>query len=203
VVRILFQSINLATNNFSQPLLIGNNDNESGGGAMSFAGGKSDPEALAKQNANFACPPARSASARIKAGLPAWRYRYMAAYWNTAMGGNSTKAPVSAHGSELSVVWGTMDNTNKGVSTPDEVWLSGKIRKAWAAFAKDPSEGLTKLGWPIYDEKKPTLVLLGEESKADIKFVSPDRFDGVCGTYWKNSTTARPSKRGRSLGNST
>jgi hypothetical protein len=26
------------------------------------------------------------------------------------------------------------------------------VMSAWAAFAKDPKEGLTRFGWPVYDE---------------------------------------------------
>jgi cholinesterase len=169
---------------FKQPVLVGNNDNESGGGAMSFAGVKSDPEALAKSNAGFTCPPVRAVESRLKAGLPAWRYRYM--YAN----------PVAAHGSELGVVWGTMDRIKRGnlTTSPDEIALSKNVRKAWAAFAKDPKHGLTKFGWPVYDGTKETLALLGEGNKPDIKYVKGSKFDAVCEEYWKGNTTANAPK---------
>jgi hypothetical protein len=30
--------------------------------------------------------------------------------------------------------------------------LSALLSKAWTEFAKNPSSGLTKMGWPEYDE---------------------------------------------------
>jgi cholinesterase len=151
---------------------------------MSFAGVKSDPEALAKSNAGFTCPPARAVVSRLKAGLPAWRYRYM--YAN----------PVAAHGSELGVIWGTMDKIKRGNKTtsPDEVALSKIVRKAWAAFAKDPMEGLTKFGWPIYDGKKDTLALFGEGNKPTVKYVKGAMYDAVCEEYWQRNSTASAPK---------
>jgi cholinesterase len=172
-------------------LLVGNNDNESGSGALAFAGGISTTAALARQNAGFTCPPQKAAESRLKASLPAWRYRYMGTYANTAMGAGP---PAAAHGSELTIVWGTMDVVKKGVSTPDEVSLSKNVRKAWASFAKDPKEGLTKLGWPVYDSSKPTLALLGDNNKPDIKYVSPATFDSVCAEYWNGSLAPSPAK---------
>jgi cholinesterase len=176
---------------YSQPFLVGNNDNESGGGALSFTGAKTDPAALAKQNAGFTCPPQKAAESRLKAGLPTWRYRYMGTYANTAMGAGPA---TSSHGSELTIVWGTMDVMKKGASTPDEIVLSKKVRKAWASFAKDPKEGLSKLGWPLYDSSKPTLALLGDNNKPDIKFVSPATYDSACEEYWKATPASSPPK---------
>lgn len=40
--------------------------------------------------------------------------------------------------------------------------LSNVIMQAWATFAKDPQNGLTKLGWPKYNPLGKTLILLGE-----------------------------------------
>jgi cholinesterase len=151
---------------------------------MSFAGVKSDPTALAKSNAGFTCPPARAIEARLKAGLPAWRYRYM--YAN----------PIAAHGSELGVIWGTTDKIKRGnkTTTAEEIALSKNVRKAWATFAKDPQEGLTKIGWPVYDGTKDTLALLGDGNKPDITYVKGTKFDAVCEEYWRGNSTASAPK---------
>jgi cholinesterase len=178
-----------------QPVLVGNNDNEAGGGALSFTGGKSDPAAVGKQNAGFACPPARAAEARVNAGLPTWRYRYMAAYPNTGVMPGPGK-PLASHGAELTIVWGTMDNLNRSKSTPEELALSKNIRTAWSTFAKNPKEGLTKLGWPIYDPSRPTLVVLGANNKPEITFANPNVYDGACDDYWKSNSTTGPPKMG-------
>jgi hypothetical protein len=35
--------------------------------------------------------------------------------------------------------------------TSEKAKLSKNWRHAWAEFAKDPENGLKKLGWPVYD----------------------------------------------------
>jgi carboxylesterase type B len=160
---------------------------------MNFLGGpKPDAAAMARQNAGFSCPPSRAAEARVKAGLPTWRYRYMAAYPNTGV--MPMAEPLPAHGAELTVMWGTMDNLNRSKSTPDELALSKNIRTAWSTFAKDPKEGLKKLGWPVYDASKPTLVVLGAKNKPETTFVSPSIYDAGCEEYFKSNATMGPPK---------
>jgi hypothetical protein len=102
--------------------------------------------------------------------------------------------PLAAHGAELTVMWGTMDNLNRTKSTPDELALSKNIRTAWSSFAKDPKEGLKKLGWPVYDPKKPTLVILGAQNKPETTFVDPRIYDSACEDYFKSSATMGPPK---------
>jgi cholinesterase len=51
---------------------------------------------------------------------------------------------------------------------------------AWATFAKEPKDGLTKLGWPKYDPAKETLVVLGGRNDPKISFVNRKTFDKKC-----------------------
>jgi carboxylesterase type B len=37
--------------------------------------------------------------------------------------------------------------------TAEQKSLTKLMMTAWATFAKDPENGLDRLGWPVYDEK--------------------------------------------------
>jgi len=54
------------------------------------------------------------------------------------------------------------------------------IMKAWSRFAKDPKDGLTKFGWPVYDSSKDTVVVLGGRNSSAIKFVNRKTMDTTC-----------------------
>jgi cholinesterase len=74
------------------------------------------------------------------------------------------------HGSEIGLVFGTTEYqqtffsemTNEKISYPDtaeQKSLTKMMMTAWATFAKDPENGLDRLGWPVYDEKSEILHL--------------------------------------------
>jgi hypothetical protein len=53
--------------------------------------------------------------------------------------------------------------------------------KAWATFAKQPKDGLSKvMGWPTYDGEKETLISLGGKDSAKIEFVHRNVNDATC-----------------------
>jgi cholinesterase len=55
------------------------------------------------------------------------------------------------------------------------------MMKAWATFAKDPKDGLSKvMGWPVYDPEKPTLISLGGKESSKIEFVDRKVNDAIC-----------------------
>jgi cholinesterase len=57
------------------------------------------------------------------------------------------------HGSELPLVYGApklKDASNQNTDTPAEAALTKVMMTAWAGFAKDSQNGLTKLGYPLY-----------------------------------------------------
>lgn len=99
------------------------------------------------------CGPHAVAKAYRKASVNSWRYLY-AATW-----GNDT-APGAAHGAELALVFGTIDNPPREAVNAEQSKLSATLRKAWTDFAKDPVNGLNKLGWPMYDEESKSVLHL-------------------------------------------
>jgi cholinesterase len=121
------------------------------------------------------CGPHASAVSYKNAGLPAWRYLYSGTW------GNDT-APGAGHGAEVALVLGTIDHPSRRKSFPEEAKLSLLLRQAWTAFAKDPMHGLTKLGWPLYDEKSadPTLIRLGGKNSSDVVFEKRSKYDKGC-----------------------
>ncbi|KAF2669097.1 alpha/beta-hydrolase [Microthyrium microscopicum] len=156
-----------------RPILVGNVNNE--------AGLKTNTSA-SRQNM-FGCPAGMAAKARRDAGVPAWRYLYQAEWPNNQLYSDPVKAAQvhgAWHGSELALLFGTTERKGKGPDTPAEKVLARKMRDAWAAFAKDPDHGLEKLGWPLYDPAKPTVVVLGGPNDATIKFESPSEIDKGC-----------------------
>ena len=74
------------------------------------------------------------------------RYRYYGVFPNQEI---SPKAG-AYHSSEIPLLFGTTEDTGK--DTPSETKLARNMRHAWAEFAKDPVNGLVKLGWPVYNQ---------------------------------------------------
>jgi cholinesterase len=123
----------------------------------------------------FDCPANSAAAARTKAGVPAWRYRYMGRFNDSLIGGQG-----AYHLSEVPIVLGTASRRRGSVTSAEENQLIKNTMTAWSTFAKDPSQGLEKLGWPKYDANQKTLVRLGTNNTATIEFVSPSVHDTMC-----------------------
>jgi carboxylesterase type B len=139
-------------------MLVGNNDNEPGlTAAMTGAYNKPSgspspaPAMLGMSDAAFSCPAGYTAKVRVKAGVPAWRYRYHGEFENTRIA--TVPGPGAYHSGEIPLVFGATElRPGASKDTPEEAKLSKNMRHAWAEFAKDPVNGLKKLGWPVYDE---------------------------------------------------
>lgn len=56
------------------------------------------------------------------------------------------------HESELPLLFGTHADF-RGNSTPFEYEVSHTMQDTWVAFARDPENGLDRLGWPAYAAK--------------------------------------------------
>jgi cholinesterase len=103
------------------------------------------------------CGPNGVALARRAQGVSAWRYLYAGEWPNQDIG-----IPGAYHTAEIPLIFGTTELFSRRPDTPEEVKMSAAMRKAWSTFAKDPVNGLTKLGWPLYadDSKQPILSAL-------------------------------------------
>jgi cholinesterase len=78
---------------------------------------------------------------------PMTRYRYHGVFPNQIL----TAKSGAYHSSEIPLIFGT--STDTGADTPDEAKLAKAMQHAWATFAKDPDNGLSRLGWPVYQQK--------------------------------------------------
>jgi carboxylesterase type B len=54
------------------------------------------------------------------------------------------------HGTELDMVFGTAQDVSGLPNTAVENATSEYFMKVWAAFARNPTSGLSTLGWPTY-----------------------------------------------------
>ncbi|CZR57922.1 related to acetylcholinesterase precursor [Phialocephala subalpina] len=101
----------------------------------------------------FTCPAGIRANLSLANNIPTWRYRWFGAFPNTEL----TTVPSSGawHASELALLFG---NFPFGPGVPDsttaEVAIGNYTRGAWAAFAKDPVNGLNTYGggWPLNND---------------------------------------------------
>jgi cholinesterase len=69
---------------------------------------------------------------------------------------------------EIPIVFGTAEYMSRIPDTEEEKKLGQQIRLAWTGFAKDPTNGLTKMGWPVYD------------ANGEFKCLPPFVFGGTC-----------------------
>lgn len=130
------------------PMMIGNTDYEAGvGSPLTVAElGSGLPDATAYSllesatNTGFSCPAAQRTIWNLAAGLPTWRYRWMGFPNNLVI---SIEPPSGAyHAVELGTIF---DTAKLGApDSADDAASGNYYRGAWAAFAKDPVNGLTK-----------------------------------------------------------
>jgi hypothetical protein len=116
----------------------------------------------------------------------------------------------SWHGSEIAHVFDNSErisSRDKVAATENQLKVSELMNKAWAEFAKDPEKGLSKLGWPVYNEKgssnphsdefqllfspllpptENTLILLAENNGPSATFAMGRTFDAQCNRLTNN-----------------
>ncbi|TFK45027.1 carboxylesterase [Crucibulum laeve] len=107
----------------------------------------------------FTCSAGIAAVNRVKVGVPTWRYQYQGIFPDISIRSDLR----SFHASEIPLVFGTY-NLSSIPATPAEIALSSYIQQAWVSFARDPKQGLLKLGWPVYNPNATTLIQLGNQA---------------------------------------
>lgn len=98
------------------------------------------------QIAAFDCPSGQAARDRTAHGIPTWQSRYFGDWDNLRLYPGSG----AYHASDLGMVFGTGREISGIPNSEQEDKFSSFMASAWAAFAHDPKDGLTKFGWPRY-----------------------------------------------------
>lgn len=167
----------LAGNFTKKPMLIGNTENEAGLFiATSSLQGLSYPDDVWKSFnlLSFTCPTGYRANYSIQAQVPTWRYRYFGAFPNTEIVPNAG----AWHSADIPILFDT--NIANPPDTTEQTAIGKYMRGAWAAFAKDPENGLTNYGWPKYEPGKDTLIRLGYNNQTGTNLASPSLYDAEC-----------------------
>jgi cholinesterase len=102
-------------------------------------------------NTMFSCPAGAHANVSHLHDLQIWRYRWVGNFPKTRLYTNPHSG--AYHGSEMPFIYDTLlmgEDIPAGIA-PERAKRS-YIQGAWAAFAKDPTHGLSKYegGWPAY-----------------------------------------------------
>jgi carboxylesterase type B len=167
------------------PVLVGSNDYEAGLFRTEFALSNATFPDIVWDTYNlaaFTCPAGVRANASVAAHNPTWRYRFFGVFPNT----NVSWEGGAYHGAELPLIFGTTSSTPDaaGNSSAEEIKFQAYIQGAWAAFAKDPTHGLSTYegGWPKYDSTKETLVRLAYDNQVGPNLAFPMPYDEGCAT---------------------
>ncbi|KAL2074245.1 hypothetical protein VTL71DRAFT_8023 [Oculimacula yallundae] len=168
-----------------KPLLIGANDNELGLFRVLFSarGASFSNSWYTLQNLfSFNCGAALRAKFSTVARVPTWRYRYFGDFANLALQNGVGELGSGAwHGSEIPMVFGTdMEVQNVTGRSAEQERIGRDMQKAWAAFVKDPEEGLKTFGWPKYDPSSKTLVRLAYQNRTGPNLGLPADYDFAC-----------------------
>lgn len=169
------------------PLLIGNNDYESGNFKTAIA---LTPEVVSKgllpsdaffnilDYVGFNCPAALRAYYSQHAHVPTYRYRFFGDIPNLAL---TTSPPSGAyHAAEDCLSFNQLDDLVP--STPAELQTAKLMRDSWAAFAKNPKSGLQRheLGWEPYDPATETMARLALGNMTGVNNGVPTDYDYSC-----------------------
>ena len=74
----------------------------------------------------------------------------------------------------------TLVSSGVEADTPAEVEIGKYFRGAWAAFAKDPVNGLTKYGWPQYSPNTSSLIRIAYNNQTGPNLVTGNTYDIDC-----------------------
>jgi len=111
--------------------------------------------------------------------VPTWRFRYFADWSNLRLHTNPSSG--AYHGSDLEMVLGVSQDDSDLPESGPEMHLQAYMMRAWAAFADNPVNGLTKeIGWPTYNSGEATLIRLGFINSPCANFALPSTYDSPC-----------------------
>ncbi|KAF2430383.1 alpha/beta-hydrolase [Tothia fuscella] len=133
---------------------------------------KATPQVDMALKNGFRCGTADAAKARYLDNVPVWRYHYSGT-------GIYSTIPIpglgATHGADVKLVL----QAQPAIDGPPNA-LAKIVQTAWASFAKAPSSGLTKFGWPKYDPNGKTLIRLGDNSGVQPEFTDATTYDHNC-----------------------
>lgn len=186
VVYSDYPARSLAGNFIKKPMLIGHTDFEAG--MVRIVSGLKNitlPDSIldAFDLETFYCPAASRANVSVYNNVPIWRYRYFGDFPNMRL--SETIHTGAYHGAEVNILFDTVP-VGEGIpeSTAAEIEIGDYMRGAWAAFAKDPENGLDAYGWPRYDPTKETLIRLGYMNNTGPNVAFPGNYDSACGSIF-------------------
>ncbi|KAI1373874.1 putative carboxylesterase [Hypoxylon crocopeplum] len=165
-----------------RPLLIGENHYEVGLFKVLFGlQGVTYPEAEWQflQTSLYTCALSERALASVYNHVPTWRYRYFGNFPDLQL---STVPDSGAwHGAETAAIFGTdLDIQNVMGRTEAQEQIAAYVRGMWAAFAKDPTNGLTEYGLPTYHPLQSTLLRLAYDNATGPNAGYPAQYDIGC-----------------------
>jgi cholinesterase len=126
---------------------------------------------------SFVCPISYEARSRVNAKVPTWVYRYFGDWDNTRL------YPTSGayHGTELNMILGGSEDASGLPASQAQKDTARLFQRAVAAFAEDPKNGLSKIGWPMFNPQKESWIEIGKGNEPKATFAKPERYDGACG----------------------
>ncbi|XXH00714.1 hypothetical protein Hte_007064 [Hypoxylon texense] len=165
-----------------RPLLIGENHYEVGLFKVLFGlQNVTYPEATWQflQTSLYTCPLSERALASVYNKVPTWRYRYFGDFPDLRL---STVPDSGAwHGAETAMIFGTdLDIQDVVARTQAQEQIGTYVRGMWAAFARDPTNGLTNYGLPNYHPLQSTLVRLAYNNATGPNAALPAQYDIGC-----------------------
>lgn len=173
------------------PYLAGNGDYEAGFYRVSAfnANVTLSPEQWELYNERaFTCPTKYATDFRVLQGVPTWRYRYMGDFDNLRLYDSWGDYPDSGsyHGVDLNELFGTAKDVTGDACTDAQEQFSRYMQGAWAAFGRDPEQGLLEYGWPLYNSSAQTLVELAPNNQPSAEFCDPHLYDSQCPSVEEN-----------------
>ena len=167
-----------------RPLLLGNNDHESGlqRAIIALIAGFSvgtDAYWNSWETVLFECPAAKRAYWSVKNGVETFRYVYYGDFDNIKL---TTKPDSGAyHGAEGRSILDDWEGVDE--PTEEQKKVGRELRDAFAGFAKDPKGWVRQGEWKRYVLGEETLKRIAWENMAGENYIDPREIDYRCSFY--------------------